>query len=446
MKKVLNNLFPFVDFVYILQLEEYSCKEYCKWIKKRFFKRGFQKVGKINWTPRAKASLLLSVSFFFTAIFLMFYFDPFLINRFIFTGLFTVLIPLFVLDAALVLAPIDFVYKFFLIRKAKKKLIETRCKVVAIAGSYGKSTIRHFSNLILSEKFNVQTPIENHNTIVSISDDILGSLDKNTEIYLVELGEYHKRDFEKFVKLLNPEIVVLTSVGPQHLHTFGTQEDIDNEFISLLELTKKKTQFLNRDNIGVNRVIVGYDGSPKFFSSKDVNLTIDKNWQKNESFRQNIAGAIILAKNLGMDHKEIMAVVQNIEPLERRMEEQVQGDIKIIDDTYNINPDSAKSALEYLKKQKGRKVLVTGGIVDQGDFEESSNVEFGRQIAAVADVVIIAKNTLHRFIKRGIKESGFKILVYESSSPEKTPELLGRILKSRDVVLIQNELPDTYWS
>ena len=446
MKKTFNYIFPFIDFVYILQLEEYSYSQYFYWIKSRLLKRGFQKVGKIKWTFRAKATLVISILLFILSIFLVFYLDPYTINRIILILILIFLIPFFVLDASILFIPIDFIYRQYLSYFARKKLSKMQCKVVAIAGSYGKSTTRHFANAILSKKFKVRTPKKNYNTLFSVPKDIIKNLDKDTQIYLVELGESYKGDFEKFVKLLKPDMVVITAIGPQHLSTFGSQEVIDREFLSLLNLTSDKPQFMNISNEGVNRIIKRYKADFGHLYNIDIKLKIKQEWQKSETLLQNISGALAISRELGMNDTDIEKALEGASLPERRMKEEMHGEIKVIDDTYNINPDSAKAALEYLDSHKGRKIIVTGGIVDQGENEKNANIALGEQIAEVADIVIIAKNILFDYVKTGVLRKNTKTQILESDLPSETPDILGKVLKQGDTVLIQNELQDNYWS
>ena len=66
--KLSTSLFPFVDFLYILQLEEYNVSGYSGWIKTRWWKRNFQKAGEIDWTLKAKVLFILAVLLYLTLI------------------------------------------------------------------------------------------------------------------------------------------------------------------------------------------------------------------------------------------------------------------------------------------------------------------------------------------------------------------------------------------
>ena len=80
----------------------------------------------------------------------------------------------------------------------------------------------------------------------------------------------------------------------------------------------------------------------------------------------------------------------------------------MIDDAYNSNPTGARNALEVLKMMDGLKVVVTPGMVELGDSEESLNYEFGKEIAKSTDYVILIGEKRCENIKRGILDNGFR--------------------------------------
>ncbi|MBI3341835.1 hypothetical protein HY024_01805 [Candidatus Curtissbacteria bacterium] len=138
-------------------------------------------------------------------------------------------------------------------------------------------------------------------------------------------------------------------------------------------------------------------------------------------------------------------VLISLSAVERRLLVSSINGITVIDDSYNISFESAKNAFEYARSLAGRKVLITGGIVEQGRQSDVVNEAFGELIAKNFEVAVIAKNQFYKAIDRGIKKANSKTQIFFSQSPSKTPLLLSTIIKTGDVVLVQNELPETYW-
>ena len=449
--KIINTLFPFVDYLYILQLEEYNIISYFQWIRNRIFKRNFQKVGKIIWTKKAIGIFIMSIVLYILIIGVLAILSTSIIYKIIFIIAITGAIPLLIALPTIILSPLDWLLKYYLINRAKSKMIKlNQCKIIVIAGSYGKTTTRSFTYQVLHGKLKIHTAKDNINTIIGLAKDIIDNITPNTSIYLVEIGEYRKGDFKKFLKFLpRPQIAILTAVGPQHISTFHSQENVDKEFLAFLKLTKQSIQYVNGKNKGVERIINHYDGNPILYADsgnfQHYFKFLHPEILKNPNAMQNAAVAIMIAEHFGLNSKEIGEALTKLELPERRLKLKKSGNFSIIDDSYNINPDSADSALSYLSTFKGRKIIVTGGIVDQGKHSTQRNIEFGEKIAKTADIVVIAKNNFGNLVKRGVNQIESKIKIFDSPDPKETPKILQSILQPNDTILIQNELPDLYW-
>lgn len=119
--------------------------------------------------------------------------------------------------------------------------------------------------------------------------------------------------------------------------------------------------------------------------------------------------------------------------------------IKIIDDSYNSNRDGARAALEVLSSFEGRKIVLTPGLVELGKEENLENFEFGREIAEVADkLIVIGKHNAEMLIKGWYEGGRGNEDIMFAKSLEKGNALLNGIMRAGDVVLFENDLPDTY--
>jgi len=450
MDNTFNTVLPFVDFIYVLQLNDYDSDNYWNWVKKRFLKRGFQKVGRIDWTIKAKTLLGVSLGLYVIVALIL----SSLMNNFLWVlisiAATTYGIPLIVLAANLAFTPIDAWLKRDTITKAKIKLKRMEhCVVVAISGSFGKASTRLFSKSLIQNYAICHTPPQNHNTLYSLAQDILTNLKPDTTVYIVEVGEFYKGDLAKMHQMLRPDIVVLTSVGSQHISQLGSQIAIDQEFTEFMNLAADH-KLLNGEDPGVVRVMANINKPNTRYFSYNLDLYHKKDALPEVllplHMQQNAAGAVCITETLGLKHEQIAKELKNLPHIERRMDISHHNGITIIDDTYNINPESAKAALDHLATYKGRKILVTGGIVDQGEHEAKANILFGTLIARVADHAVIAQNRLASYLKEGIHASQADVDISLSDSPDETPQILRQLLKAGDTVLLQNELTDLYWN
>jgi UDP-N-acetylmuramoyl-tripeptide--D-alanyl-D-alanine ligase len=118
----------------------------------------------------------------------------------------------------------------------------------------------------------------------------------------------------------------------------------------------------------------------------------------------------------------------------------------VIDDAFNSNPDGAKAALDVLNSfTDRRKIIVTPGMVELGDIEETENFKFGEQIASVCDIAILVGKKRTLPIYQGMKKHNFnEDNLYVVNSLNEATEILKTLTKVNDVVLFENDLPDTY--
>lgn len=449
----INYFFPFVDFLYILQLEEYDLIQFFRWIRGRWWKRNFQKVGHIIWTKKLIILFVIAILLYLFILAIFYIVFDYWYLKIISFLLATLCIPLYIILSNIIFLPVDIFIKSRAISKARRKLEDlSECTVIVLAGSHGKSTTRHFLLQMLQNKYKVHTPEGNINTFFGLAQDILKNLNSEIDIYIVEFGESHRGDFKKFFDLIPRQtIAILTAVGSQHLSSFGSQNAIDQEFLSFLNLTKAEKILANDDNSGVKRVVELCRRNVEKYSGKDIFPFLSREslseTLKIEHMRQNAGAAVRVAKILNLDPKIIKEQLYKLETFERRVKLTKINDILIIDDSYNINPESARAALDFLSTfANKRKILITGGIVEQGENSFLRNLDHGAQIGKTVDVAIVANNNFSETILHGIKKSGENIRIIISKHPKETQQILQRNLKANDVVLIQNELPDLYWN
>jgi UDP-N-acetylmuramoyl-tripeptide--D-alanyl-D-alanine ligase len=161
----------------------------------------------------------------------------------------------------------------------------------------------------------------------------------------------------------------------------------------------------------------------------------------------NILAASAAALECGLEFEDLVPAIASLEPVEHRLQ-LVPNDngVVVIDDTYNSNPRGAAAALEALANfQGGRRYLVTPGMVELAELQDSAHFEFGRQAAAVCDAVILIGPRRTQAIAAGLEQAGVggdRLIVTRSLS-EATERLRG-LLQRGDAVLFENDLPDNY--
>jgi UDP-N-acetylmuramoyl-tripeptide--D-alanyl-D-alanine ligase len=161
----------------------------------------------------------------------------------------------------------------------------------------------------------------------------------------------------------------------------------------------------------------------------------------------NILAGAAAGYAMGMTLVQIASGIEKIEPVEHRLQLiNPNTGVLVIDDAFNSNPDGAAAALEVLKEfSDKRKIIVTPGMIELGGIEHEENKKFGNKIAEVCDYAVLVGIKRTEAIKEGLIEAGFSgeniILV---KSLKESEEILKTLLKSGDVVIFENDLPDTY--
>ena len=365
---------------------------------------------------------------------------------------------------------------------AKKRIKTFQPKVIGITGSYGKTSTKYILHQILSEKFNTLMTPDSYNTPMGICKVIRGELTAEHEIFIVEMGAYKRGDIRELCNLASPQIGILTAVGPQHLERFKSIENIAKTKYELIEsLPPDGLAVFNCDN----EICAGladkreHDGNPvrryatesfPVASSSDraeltatniqhtdegLTFTIHTSVGTTEIRTQllgrhnvsNILAATAVATECGMTLEEIRVAIANVAPVPHRLQlTSSEGNVTIIDDSFNANPVGAKAALEVLTEiQGGKKVLVTPGMVELGEREYEENKRLGEHAADVCDLVILVGPRRTTPILDGLKAAQYpnqQIIV--ALNLEEVKQHLATQMKAGDVVLFENDLPDNY--
>lgn len=161
----------------------------------------------------------------------------------------------------------------------------------------------------------------------------------------------------------------------------------------------------------------------------------------------NLLAAVIVALHLGLSHDEIRRGVEAIEQVEHRLNvKRTPGGITIIDDAFNSNPSGSKMAVDVLSQFKdGKRIIVTPGMIELGSEQENLNRQLGRHMGENVDIAVIVGAYNRSSLVNGILSTGFnKENLHIVDSFADSQVLLGKILKSGDVVLYENDLPDSF--
>jgi UDP-N-acetylmuramoyl-tripeptide--D-alanyl-D-alanine ligase len=352
-----------------------------------------------------------------------------------------------------------------LIKSARQIFAKHSALKIAIAGSYGKTTAKEILQTVLSEGKKVAFTPGNINTMVGISRFARG-LKGDEEVIIFELGEDHVGDVRKLCELVQPNIGIITGINEAHLSSFGTLERTITTIFELQGYLGDKPIYKNQESPLINSKIKpndklafnrhGVDGWKITDLKTDIQGTTfkAKNGLKTILIQTGLLGlhnvgimavAIHIADSLGFSTKQIADGFKRTMPFEHRMQPRNLQGAWVIDDTYNGNSEGVQAGLLLLKQLNAkRRIYVTPGLVEQGHKTREVHENIGRQIADVADIVILMKNSVTNYIRNGLNDSNFKGKIMIIDDPLEFYNNLEHFVAIGDVVLMQNDWTDNY--
>lgn len=386
-------------------------------------------------------------------------------------GAIIALLPLLVPLAAILVLPVEkLIFRLYFQDAARKLMENDRLIRIGITGSYGKTSTKFILAEILSQKYNVLATPASFNTPMGVTRVIRERLTPSHQVFIGEMGARHVGEIKELCRLVHPQIGILTAVGPQHLDTFKTLEQIEKTKYELIDaLPDDGLGVFGADDAIVSRLygrtekpklLIGKAGADAWAENVRVSpegshfLLCLKGWEPlpcetrllGEHNIQNILVACAVAKQLGLTREQIARGIQALRPVEHRLQLlRSAGGITVIDDAFNTNPRSSKEALKVLSSFPGRRVIVTPGMVELGAEEERFNYEFGQEMAKRVDVAVLVGKRHTAPIVRGLRESGFsEDNIHVVPSLEEAVALNRTLLRPGDVVMYENDLPDHY--
>ncbi len=378
---------------------------------------------------------------------------------------------IFILFVNIINLPVEKSIQLKYYNMAKNKLKSNQnLKVIGITGSYGKTSTKYILGTILSQKYNTLITPESYNTTMGVVRTINEKLDNTHQIFVCEMGAKNIGDIKEICDLVKPNYGILTAIGPQHLETFKTIENVRKTKMELIEsLPQEGKSFVNYEDENIkqitfkeNNIKFGLDSKCDYYAT-DININefgsnFNIHMKNNKEIMVktkllgihniiNIVGAVAVCDELGLNKEEITAGIRFLKPITHRLElkRNLNGSI-IIDDAYNSNVKGAKMALDVLKSFKNKKrILITPGIVDLGEKVEEYNKNLGKQAAKACDYIILVGEKQAKPILEGILEEKYnKENVYIAKNLIDAINKMNEFLDKDTVVLFENDLPDNY--
>ncbi len=391
---------------------------------------------------------------------------------FIIVGCGLYLTPILVPLSNLINKPIETAINNWYINDAKKKLASMpNLHKVGITGSYGKTSMKFYLSELLSSQYETLKTPESFNTPMGVTITVRRDLKPTHEYFICEMGARRVHEIKELCGIADPHDGIITSVGPQHLETFGSIENVINTKFELADHVSPLGKiYLNYDNELIrkkaheypNAVTYGttegsmWRGSDVTVSDRGTEFTVTSPDGQTCRFTtkllgehsvQNLLGAIAYACGTGIPMEKLVLPVKRIAAVPHRLQLLDKGNgVTYIDDAYNSNPSGARAALAVLGLFDACRILVTPGMVELGAKQEELNFEFGQEAAKACDYIVLVGKAQTQPIYNGIKDAGFDMNnVYVADGLNDALAKANSYQTSKKkVVLLENDLPDNY--
>jgi len=460
---------PFQVHLTVLQQEGYDpFRLIAWWIKHPLTFNLSSKKGLIT-TPKVRLIVRLSLVVLFIVNTYLFFTSRYQIM--IYFDLFSLVCPIpLLLLSLLIIYPYEKINRFLTIRRIRKIITSLdKLKVVGITGSYGKTSVKDYLYSILSSySSTVKTP-ESYNTVFGIKKVVDFELTAKTRFFVCEMGAYCRGEIRELVGMVPPDFSIITSIGSQHLERFKTISNTTLAKFEIAEQVKPSNVLVNLDNPHIVRQlthpkyhgVLTYslaDKESDFFThpfkldSTGVKFTINHSGRAYEfssslfgtSNLYNLTAAISMALMLDVPYAVIKKQVSLIKPPPHRLELKKIGRAVLIDNAFSSNEEGFASLVSDLSRIKGKKMLITPGIVELGKQTAVVHQRLGELCSDVFEkIILVGRSERTENLQKGLRGKIKQNVTYIDNSTNLWP-IVAKHANTHDWILIENDLPDTY--
>jgi len=345
---------------------------------------------------------------------------------------------------------------------AKRKLKRVKPRVVAITGSYGKtSTKGYVAHLVGGVHQTVASPAS-FNNLMGLSRTINEHLTAGTAVFVAEMGMNQEGRIRELSTLFPPDVAAITIIGEAHMERLGSQEAIfrakaeitENSRIVVLPVDQPELVRLAKkcQREGKTVITVSAQGKPAdiVVDPEAGTLRYGPNGQEAPmavppfGHAINIAVALGIAWALEVPHDQVLLRLATLPVAAHRAEVgKTETGVWIIDDTYNSNPVGSSHAVaeahKVAQERGGPLVVVTPGMVELGPVQFERNKQLAQAVSAAGGTLMVVGLTNRKALLAGASDNA-RVFLGRAEAVEAALQVAG----DKGVILYENDLPDHY--
>jgi UDP-N-acetylmuramoyl-tripeptide--D-alanyl-D-alanine ligase len=304
--------------------------------------------------------------------------------------------------------------------------------VIALTGSAGKTTTKEMIAAVLSRKYKVLKNEGTQNNHIGVPLTLL-KLKAAHDIVILECGTNQPGDIIWLADVARPNLALFTNIGESHLEKLKTVGGVFKEKWALTSfMGAKDTVILNADDEFLSRQI----HKKNIFKI----ITYGIKDKADPGFRvYNDLAAISCGVFFKVPRPDIVRALKSFEIPQGRGQIVRLGKGWLINDTYNANPVSMRSALQTLQaiETKGQRIFVAADMLELGSQSRTLHQAIGRAIAGAGVDVLISVGRLAGLMGPAARRLNKKMQVFACTDVESAQKCLAKLFHNGDAVLIK---------
>ncbi|HQP91627.1 MAG TPA: UDP-N-acetylmuramoyl-tripeptide--D-alanyl-D-alanine ligase [Candidatus Omnitrophota bacterium] len=332
--------------------------------------------------------------------------------------------------------------------------------IIAVTGSSGKTTTKEMIAGVLSARYNVHKNKGTQNNLIGVPLTLL-EIHSRHDVCVLEMGTNKSGEIAELSRIAEPNVGVITNIGPAHLEFLGDLKGVYKEKIELIKrLAHPGIAILNKGDIYLSK-LSKVRSKPLFFYgiNQDCEFKATEITYKNQSIAfifngthdleirhcalhnvSNALAAISCGILFGLEMNDIKQKIEAFDSPDMRLKEIKLKTCVVFDDSYNSNPQSLKQAIDVLCRQSSatRRILVMGDMLELGKKSEEFHAYFGTYVSKKSVDMLITMGQFSRSASESAKKGGMNTAsIFHFNDCASVLEFLHNNIKEGDVVLVK---------
>jgi UDP-N-acetylmuramoyl-tripeptide--D-alanyl-D-alanine ligase len=346
-------------------------------------------------------------------------------------------------------------------RLARAHRLKFSIPVIAVTGSAGKTTTKEMVSCVLEARFRVLKNEGTLNNHFGVPLTLL-KLNSDHQVMVIELGSNRPGDIRWLTWVCRPEVVIITNIGESHLALLRSAREVCREKWEIVRgISKEGTVILNHDDPWLRKQAQKLRGKKLVtfgllekndYQAQEISIQTSRTISFRVNHRHpftlktpvaanvlNALAAVACGRCLGIPYTHLQRRLAGLVFQGNRQAIKRTSDYWIIDDTYNANPVSMRSALQTLGdlRRKGRKVLVCGDMLELGAQAPELHWEMGRLAAERGVDVVLTFGSLSRYLGEGARKTNPQVAAYHSLTRRRMHQRIQDICQPGDTILVK---------